>query len=88
MIEALIVGSAAGLVVGAVGLILAWRWARTVVEELRAAITDLLIESHRLREQQRRMAHLLERASQTEVAAPEAETSQPPAPVDQEPPAT
>ncbi len=86
--EALILGMAAGLFVGAVSLIIAWRWARAVVEELRAAITDLLIESHRLREQQRRMAHLLERASQTESAAHEAGTSQPPASLDQEPPAT
>ena len=67
--EALILGSAAGLFVGAVSLIIAWRWARTAVEELRAATTDLLIESHRLREQQRRMADLLERAGQTEATA-------------------
>ena len=85
--EPLILGVAAGLFVGAVSLIIAWRWARAVVEELRAAITDLLIESHRLREQQRRMADLLERAGQTEAAATESGDQQPPATSDPEPPA-
>ncbi len=85
--EALILGMAAGLFVGAVSLIIAWRWARAVVEELRAAITDLLIESHRLREQQRRMAQLLERAGQTEVASHELERPQSAATPDPAPPA-
>ena len=85
--EALILGIAAGLFVGAVSLIIAWRWARTAVDELRAATTDLLIESHRLREQQRRMAHLLERAGQTEAAATETGDQQPPVPPAPEPPA-